>query len=264
MPAVEGGTGRWARGVGALPGVLVALALVRASRPELLLAFDRASWSWTAILWLRLVAATVVAARAATLLAGELEREESGRAAGPAPGRGTFALAFLAIVVVGAVLRFAFPSTHPPGPWSDVFQEAMPLLRSPDLGWVGGTPLVPGRMGNSEFVSHLYLRFYAAVFAVLGRNEGAFLALSALPGALVPAVAGAVASRLGGRRAALAAAALTALAAWPLVTSRWGYITVAMTALVLGATWAALSAVRSGSRAWGGAAGLLAGLALHT
>jgi hypothetical protein len=48
------------------------------------------------------------------------------------------------------------------------------------------------------------------------------------------------------------------------VTSRWGYITVAMTALVLGATFAALRALRTSSPAWGAAAGLLAGLSLHT
>jgi hypothetical protein len=229
-----------------------------------LLVLDGTTWLWTALLWFRIAALSLLAAILSERLF--LLVEEGGdRGPDPGAGRGSaICAAFLLVVTAGLALRLAFPSTHPPGPWSDVFKEAMPLLRDPRLSWIGGTPLVEGSSRNSELVSHLYLRFYALVFGLFGRGEAGFLALSAIPGALVPAAAGGIAWRIGGRNAGLAAAALTAFAGWPLVTSRWGYITVAMTALVLGATFAALRALRASSPAWGATAGLLAGLSLHT
>lgn len=264
MTGADAVTKRWARGVGIFTGLLVAITLARGERLEVLLAVDGASWPWTAVLWLRLSALSLLAAFLAERLFVLLEGVGDARPATGAGGRGAACAVFLLVVAVGAALRMAFPGTHPPGPWSDVYQEAMPLLRNPHLPWIGGTPLLPGASGNSELVSHLYLRFYALVFALFGRGETGFLALSAIPGALVPAAAGGIAWRLGGRHAGLAAAALAAFAGWPLVTSRWGYITVAMTALVLGATFAALRALGAASPAWGAAAGFLAGLSLHT
>lgn len=264
MTGADAGTKRWARGVGVFTGLLVAITRARGDGLEVLLAFDGASWPWTALLWLRLAALSILAAFLSGRLFVLIEEGGDGESVRGAGGGSAAGAAFLIVVTAGVALRMAFPSTHPPGPWSDVYKEAMPLLRDPHLSWIGGTPLLEGPSRNSELVSHLYLRFYALVFAVLGRGEAGFLALSAIPGALVPAAAGGIAWRLAGPKAGLAAAALTAFAGWPLVTSRWGYITVAMTALVLGATFAALVALRNSSPAWGAVAGLLAGLSLHT
>ena len=62
MTGADAGTRRWARGVGIFTGLLVAITLARGDGLEVLLAFDGASWPWTATLWLRLAALSLLAA----------------------------------------------------------------------------------------------------------------------------------------------------------------------------------------------------------
>jgi 4-amino-4-deoxy-L-arabinose transferase-like glycosyltransferase len=118
--------------------------------------------------------------------------------------------------------------------------------------------------GGTALVSYLYVRFCELLFRIFGRGDAGLLAQSAIPGCLaLPAVYW-LGRETGGRRVALTAMALLALAMSPLVFSRWAYTAALLLPLVLAAAAATLRARRTGRIGWAIAAGALIGFSLHT
>jgi hypothetical protein len=238
--------------------------LAEADRWAVLLDFTRETWLLVLLLWLKnLAIAAAAGAVAAALL---------GRAAGlpePQEGRPAPLLVALAIatVLVGIVLRWVFPEQIPPGLFVDPPFEARALLLHPDgVPWSGGIPLLddPASGGSRTLVSYLNLHFYDGVFRLFGRAETGFLAVSAVPGCLALGGAFWLALEVFGLPSAILGVSFVALASWPLVFSRWGFVASELIALALFAAAAALAARRTHGLTLAVLSGTCLGFSLHT
>ena len=250
-------------------GLFVALQtfawLARWDRWEVLLFFSRETWLFVALLWLR----NVGLAAAAGVLAGWVLRrtlpgpgDEPEGVDGPSARTGSAALV-LFVAAAGVPLRWIAADLVPPGLWIDIPHETLPVLLEPARGlWLGATPLVTGR-ATHEVISNAFLAYARAVYGLFGRTGLGFLAVSALPGSLIPVAVWWLARELYGRRVALLALALAGVASWPLILARWGHIAALTVPLVLSALAATLAARRTGKAAFAALAGLCLGLSLH-
>ena len=240
------------------------LFLAREDRWDVLFYVTVETWPYIALLWIKDITLSILAAAAFAALVGRTARLER---TPPAPAtRGILAVA-LAAAVIGIALRFAWPEMIPPGLWFDPPFEARTLLLKPEgLPWIGGAPLYddPVRVGNRELVSNVYLHFYDAVFRVFGRAEAGFGALSAVPGALAIPAAAWFAWEVSGGLAAGFATTLLALGLWPLIFSRWGYTAAALIPLAFLAAAATLAALRTRRVSFALLAGACIGFSLHT
>jgi hypothetical protein len=229
-----------------------------------LLWWTKESWLLVSLLWLKdlaLAGVAFVAFRYLVLAA----------AARPEPAepddRGSLlrhALWFFGILAVGVALRWVAPLQIPPGVWGDALYEAEAALREPGrVPWFGGVPFAIEGGGNA-LVSCLYVKFCELLFQVFGRGDVGLLAQSAVGGCLaLPAVYW-LGRETGGRRVALVAMTLLALAMSPLVFARWAYTAALLLPLVLAAAAATLRALATGRLGWAILAGALLGLSLHT
>lgn len=251
-------------------GLFVALQtfvlLARWDRWEVLSFFSRETALLVSFLWLR----NAGLAATAGVLAGWILRrtfggpgEEAVDVAGLRPGPGR-ALLFLLVAAAGLPLRWIAAGLVPPGLWVDTLYETLPALREPaNLKWAGASLLVTGGETH-EYISNSYLIVARAVYGLFGRTELGVLAVSALPGCLIPAAVCWLAGELYGRRVALLSLALAGVASWPLIVARWGSVATLNVPLVLGAAAATLAARRTGRAAFAALAGGAVGLSLHT
>lgn len=237
--------------------------LAEADRWAVLLDVTRETWPYVLLLWVK----NLALASAAGALGGVL----AARAAGlPEPPGGRPAPRLVALasaaVLAGIALRWVFPGEIPPGLFVDPPLEARALLLDPDgVPWTGGTPLLdPFTSGSRTLVSHLNLHFYDGLFRLFGRGETGFLAVSAVPGCLALGGAFWLAFEVYGLASALLGVSFVALASWPLIFSRWGYIASELIALALLSAAAALAALRTRSLALAILSGTCLGLSLHT
>ncbi len=240
------------------------LFLARADRWEVLFYVTRETWPWIALLWIKDVALSLLAAAAFAALLRVTARLEQATSGSATPGALSVALLALG---TGVALRFLWPEMIPPGLWFDPPFEARALLLDPGrLPWIGGVPLHddPLAAGNRELVSYVYLHFYDTVFRVFGRGEAGFGALSAVPGALAIPAAAWLAWEIAGGFAASLATSLVALCLWPLVFSRWGYTAAALIPLAFFAAAATLAALRTRRVGFAVLGGACLGLSLHT
>ena len=248
--------------VGIFAAVQTFLFFARRDHFAVLVWWTRESWLLVTLLWVKDLGLAAVA----FFLFRYLTRKT---AALPEPVEGTgrdsrHALLFLGILTAGVALRWIAPRQIPPGVWGDSLYEAEAGLRNPGgTPWYGGAPFaIEG--GGTALVSYLYVRFCELLFRIFGRGDAGLLAQSAIPGCLaLPAVYW-LGRETAGRRVALIAMALLALAMSPLVFSRWAYTAALLLPLVLGAAAATLRALRTGRVAWAILAGSLIGLSLHT
>ena len=193
----------------------------------------------------------------------------SAEAAGHGPGRRLgFAAALLALLALGAGLRLHRWMDAPPGPWIDeaLGLRAARLAAATGAPLVGTSPLQPPDAGFvNAWLSNLALRGLSAVDRAAGGGIASVRAASILPSLVLLVALVAVAREAAPRDglAPLLAALLGATSTWLLVTGRWGWLVVATTAALALATAGALRAARTGSCAWGLAAGALLGLAFH-
>lgn len=238
--------------------------LAEADRWGVLLYFTRETWLLILLLWLKnlaLAAAAGVAAAFLLRLAAGLPEPPGGK-----PPPLIVALTVIA-VLVGIALRWVLPEQIPPGLFVDSPFEARALLLHPnDIPWIGGTPLLddPVSGGSRTLVSYLNLHFYDAVFRLFGRAELGHLAVSAVPGSLALAGAFWLAREIFGLPSALLGVSFVALASWPLVFSRWGFVAAELIALALFSAAAALAAMRTRSLWLALLSGACLGLSLHT
>ena len=257
----------WSRAAIAL-GIFAAIQtfvfFARRDRFSVLFWWTSESWLLVTLLWLK----NLALAGAAYLTFGSLAHATERLPESAETGSGKslrHALVFLAILAAGTALRWVAPRQLPPGVWADALFEAEGVLRDPgSLGWLGGRPLQVEGLRNSAVVSNLYLKFCELVFSIFGRGDVGLLALSALGGTLALPATYWLGRELRGPRFGLLAMALAALAAWPLVFSRWAWTDALLLPLVLGAAAATIRAYRDGKLAWAAIAGLLVGLSLHT
>jgi len=251
-------------------GLFVALQtfvlLARRDRWEVLFFFSQETALLVALLWFRNAG---LAAAAGALAGWILRRTVEGPGGNPADARGLHAgpggaALLLFVAAAGIPLRWIAAGLVPPGLWVDTLYETLPVLREPArLSWAGATPLVTGGETH-EYISNSYLLLARAVYGLFGRTELGSLAVSALPGCLIPAAVCWLAGELYGRRAALFSLALAGVASWPLIVSRWGSVAALNVPLVLGAAAATLAARRTGKAAFAALAGGAVGLSLHT
>lgn len=257
--------GRAAVVFGLFVAVQTFAGLARGDRWEVLFFFTGETWLHVSLLWLR----NVGLAAAAGLLAGWVLRrtlaipeDGPGSAEWPSAGARETALVLL-VATAGVPLRWIAADLVPPGLWVDIPYETLPVLLEPARGlWAGVTPLVTGGETH-EVISNTFLVYARAVYGLFGRTDLGFLAISALPGCLIPTAVWWLARELYGRRVALLALALAGVAGWPLVLARWGHIAALTVLLVLFALAATLSARRTGRAACAALAGLTLGLSLH-
>jgi 4-amino-4-deoxy-L-arabinose transferase-like glycosyltransferase len=171
--------------------------------------------------------------------------------------------AVAAFFVVALVVRFGDLERIPHGLWFDEAQNGLAGLglltgdavHSAFLG--GGGPAGFTQMGASYF----YLQ--GAVLEVFGRSIFALRVLPALAGALTVPLVYLLASRLYGRRVAVASASLLAFSAWNLTFSRIGIASMATVALDVATYLCVVLGLRSGRLGWYAAGGVLLGFALQ-
>jgi hypothetical protein len=235
----------------------------RRDRFSVLFWWTSESWLLVLLLWLKDLALGAAAFLAFGSLVDATERlhdpEDPKR-----PGIRHYSL-FALVLAAGVVLRWIAPRLIPPGVWADALFEAEGALRDPgSVGWIGGRPLQIEGFHNSALVSNLYLQFCRLIFSIFGRGDVGLLAVSAVGGTLtLPAIYW-LGRELRGPRFALIAMALTSLAAWPLVFSRWAWTAGLLLPLALAGAAAAIRAYRTASVGWAAVAGLFVGLSLHT
>ena len=238
--------------------------LAAADRWAVLLDFTRETWLLVLLLWAKNLAIAGAAGAVAALLlrrAAALPEPAGGK---PAP----FLVALaVAAVLTGIALRWVLPEQIPPGLFVDPPFEARALLLHPDgIPWSGGIPLLddPVSGGSRTLVSYLNLHFYDGVFRLFGRAEAGFLAVSAVPGCLALGGAFWLALEVFGLPSAILGVSFVALASWPLVFSRWGFVAAELIALALFAAAAALAARRTRRLSLALLSGACLGLSLHT
>jgi hypothetical protein len=238
--------------------------LAQADRWAVLLYVTRETWLLVLLLWLKNLAVAAAAGAVAAFLlrrAAGLPEPQEGR---PAPLLVALALA---TVLVGIALRWIFPEQIPPGLFVDPPFEARALLLHPDgVPWSGGIPLLddPVSGGSRTLVSYLNLHFYDGIFRLFGRAETGFLAVSAVPGCLALGGAFWLALEVFGLPSAILGVSFVALASWPLVFSRWGFVASELIALALFGAAAALAAQRTQRLPFALLSGTCIGLSLHT
>jgi 4-amino-4-deoxy-L-arabinose transferase-like glycosyltransferase len=247
--------------VGIFAAVQTFLFFARRDHFAILFWWTPESWLYVTLLWVKDLGLAI----AAFLLFRYLVRKT---AALPEPAESSggpgHALLCVGMLAAGVALRWIAPRQIPPGVWGDSLYEAEAGLRHPGATpWYGGVPFaIEG--GGTALVSYLYVRFCELLFRIFGRGDAGLLAQSAIPGCLaLPAVYW-LGRETGGRRVALTAMALLALAMSPLVFSRWAYTAALLLPLVLAAAAATLRARRTGRIGWAVAAGALIGFSLHT
>jgi hypothetical protein len=247
--------------LGIFAAVQTFLFFARRDHFAVLFWWTRESWLFVTLLWVKDLGLAVVAFLLFRYLARKTDAlPESAEDRGRDPRH---ALVFLAILAAGVALRWIAPRQIPPGVWGDSLYEAEAGLRNPGgVPWLGGVPV--GIAGASGLVSHLYVRFCELLFRIFGRGDSGLLAQSAIPGCLALPTAYWLGRETGGRRVALTAMALLALAMSPLVFSRWAYTAALLLPLVLAAAAATLRALRTGRIGWAILAGALIGFSLHT
>jgi 4-amino-4-deoxy-L-arabinose transferase-like glycosyltransferase len=251
--------------LGLFAAVETVVFFARRDRFSVLFWWTSESWLLVALLWVKDLLLGAVAFFVFFRIARWTDSlPEPPRPEGTASRR-RHALLFAGILAAGVLLRWIAPRQIPPGVWADALFEAEGALRHPGaIPWIGGQPLAVEGLANSALVSNLYLKFCEVLFRVFGRGDVGLLALSAVGGTLaLPAVYW-LGREVSGRRVGLVAMAILALAQWPLVFSRWAWTGALLLSLVLAAAAAAVRARRTGSPGWAAAAGLLAGLSLHT
>lgn len=162
-----------------------------------------------------------------------------------------------AVIGLAAALRFYALGQLPPGLYHDEAYNGLDAL------WVlAGARPVFFKANNGREPLFIYL--VAASVAVLGRSPLAVRLVSAILGTLTVPATYLMTRALSTRRVALLAAAVTAVAVWPLGLSRVGFRTVAMPlfiALALWQLWSGCRTRRARSFAWGG---LFYGLTFYT
>lgn len=247
-------------------GAFVALQtfvwLAEADRWEVLLSWDLQGWSWVALLWVKNVTLALAAGVLAVRLGDRLTAE-------PTPASEELSLRHEALwvgalVTAGVAVRWLFWRWVPEGPWVDTVLLVDPVLRNPDVSWLGATPYGYDATWNRELVSHVYARFAGVCFIVFGRGDAGLFAVSAVPGCITPLAIWLLSREAAGPRVAIVAAALASLTRWPVLFSRWAFTGTALVALAALGAWLALRAVRRDSVVTATLSGLCFGLAFHT
>ena len=250
--------------LGLFAAVQTFLFFARRDHFAVLLWWTKESWLLVTLLWLKdilLAALAFLAFR--SLVVGTADLPNPSEPDDPG-SRWRHALLFFGILGAGVVLRWVAPRQIPPGVWGDALYEAEAALRDPGrIPWYGGAPFSLDT-GGKALVSYLYVKFCELLFKVFGRGDVGLLSLSAVGGSLaLPAVYW-LGRETGGRRVALVAMTLLALAMSPLVFARWAYTAALLVPLVLAAAAATLRALSTGRIGWAALAGALLGLSLHT
>ncbi len=238
-------------------------ALVRADHVEVLTWWTRETWLLLILLWAKNLLLAALAAGLAVLVFRFVEKARgASREAGDAGWTRALALSAGAALVVGAALRWVWPSVIPPAQFSDTFSELERVLRDPaGAPWIGTTPF-PG--APNDQISNLYARIAHASVVAFGGGETGLLSVAALPGTLLlPAVLW-LGLEAGGPAVGVLALWLAVFAGWPLNVARWGFTGAAMLPLVAAGLAALLTGHRTGRAAWGLLAGACLGLSLHT
>ena len=251
---------------GAFVSVQTFFFLARQDKFEVLFWWTGESWPLVVLLWLKdLGLAALAGFLAVKLLRLTVEAATEEESARETPLRlGVEAPLVLGALGIGVVLRWIFREVDPPGLWVDTLYSTQALLRSPDgVPWLGATPF-GAQTVTHELVSNLYLQFCRGVFAIFGRGETGFFAVSAVPGCLTLPALWWLAREAFGARVALFALALGALLRWPLILSRWGFTATLLVALVLLGAAAALASFRTKKLWLALLSGAAVGLAFHT
>lgn len=189
--------------------------------------------------------------------------------AGDARGRRlAAAVALLALLALGAALRLHRWREAPPGPWIDeaLALRAARLADATEAPLFGTSPLQPPDAGFvNSWLSNLSLRGLSLLDRAAGGGIASVRAMSILPSVVLLLALVAVAYESAPRAPLVVplVALLGATSSWLLVTGRWGWNSVATSALVVLAAAAALRSARKGSPALGIAAGALLGLACY-
>ncbi|CAA9535063.1 MAG: hypothetical protein AVDCRST_MAG73-1303 [uncultured Thermomicrobiales bacterium] len=173
------------------------------------------------------------------------------------PLRWEVALA-LAILVVGAVLRFDDLVTVPRGLHGDEAIAGMEGQRILDQGWIG--PYSVDARGQPS--GPLYLT--AASVAVFGKTVFAVRVVSAVAATLTLIALYWMLRRHAGARTALAGTAILAVMSWHLHYAHIGFPLATWPLITVLATGALLEAIRNGDWRWWAAAGALAGLGIYS
>src|SRR5262249_50471244 len=152
---------------------------------DVLLWFTRETWLLVLLLWIKdlalAAAAGWIAVRLLSFTKNAVRRAENEPRALSAALEGTLVAILL---VAGVVLRWIFRDVCPPGVWVDTLYSTQSLLRNPAaVSALGATPF-GAQTPSHELVSNLYLVFCRGIFAVFGRGDAGFFAISAVPGCL--------------------------------------------------------------------------------
>jgi hypothetical protein len=236
------------------------VALVRSDRLEVLLWWTRETWLLLTLLWAKNL---VLAALAAAVAVAAFRWLEGTRGAAP-PAARTRALVWSAAsaLVLGAALRWVWPSILPPAQFSDTFSELEHVLRDP-LGapWIGMTPFPAA---THDQISNLYARIAHASLVAFGGGAEGLLSVAAVPGTLLLPALLWLGLEVGGPAVGVIALWFVACGAWPLNVARWGFTGSAMLPLLTAGLAALLAGRRTGRTAWGLLAGACLGFSLHT
>jgi hypothetical protein len=256
----------WSRAaiaIGAFAAIQTFVFFARRDRFSVLFWWTSESWLLVTLLWLKDLALAAAAFLGFGALANATERLHEPE--DPRTPDWTHSLVFALLLAAGIALRWLAPRQIPPGVWADALFEAEGVLRDPgSVGWLGGRPLHVEGLRNSALVSNLYLKFCELVFSTFGRGDVGLLALSAVGGTLALPATYWLGREMRGPRFGLIAMALAALAAWPLVFSRWAWTGSLLLPLVLAGAAAVLASLRTGRVKYALLSGVFVGLSLHT
>nr|MDQ5871598.1 hypothetical protein [Acidobacteriota bacterium] len=254
--------------VGGAASFAVALRLLEALRPALLLDPDPGWLVPRFLLWVGLLSATAVAgALAASLFFLWSRSRFCPEFPEPLPfSRATLVLLALASLAAGALFRFAWLDTLPIPLWIDDVSMIEPALGLEGRWRDFRDSIRPAPYGVPEpygTVGVLYLELYRISLALAGTTVFGVRLPSALAGTLSIATAmllgRALLPRGGGALAGLALAGMR----WSLILSRWGWVAIVLAPVLDLAALLLFSARRRRSLAFAAAAGLVAGISTH-
>jgi hypothetical protein len=254
--------------VGGAAAFVVALRVLQAIRPALLLDTDPGWLLPRVLLWLGLFsaagAAGVVTAALFFLWSRSRFCPDEPR---PLPfRRSTIVLLALAALVAGALVRFAWLDTLPIPLWLDDVSLIEPALALEGKWRDFENAIRPAPYGVAEpfgSVGVLYLELYRLSLELAGTNVFGVRLPSALAGAVSVFTAMLLGRSLlprgGGALAGLALAGMR----WSLILSRWGWNAIVLAPILDVAALLLIAARRRRSLLLAGAAGLVAGLSTH-
>ncbi|MEO8348106.1 MAG: hypothetical protein ABI610_04285, partial [Acidobacteriota bacterium] len=254
--------------VGGAVSFAVAVRLLEALRPALLLDPDPGWLVPRFLLWIGLVSATAVAgALAASLFFLWSRSRFCPEFPQPLPfSRATLVLLAVASLAAGALFRFAWLDTLPIPLWIDDVSMIEPALALEGRWRDFRDSIRPAPHGVAEpygSVGVLYLEIYRVSLALAGTTVFGVRLPSALAGSVSVGTAmllgRALLPRGGGILAGLALAGMR----WSLILSRWGWVAIVLAPVLDVAALLLFAARRRRSLALAATAGVVAGIAAH-